>query len=241
MKSSISGLSPSRLRPCHASHAKEDAEGLRSSLWCFSLSDVSLRGTATTCQLWLVVSSFSPSAHFDMWAATHSVHTPGREKTVRYDPLTNFILLPPCLRWFQALDIIWKHFVRTSRSKTRQKPSMRTTESHLRCCICKLQTESLCCVSLNVLLRHTFFTEVHLCVQVRWSFPFRKFFQNCAQLNHHLIMYPFVMVHFPICFNCSLAGTALMPSKMVRWHVNRPNLSKLTLTFTHSSQYGYRL
>lgn len=114
-------------------------------------------------------------------------------------------------------------------------------ESHLRRCICTLQTESLCCVSLNVLLRHTFFTGVHLCVQVRWTFPFRKFVQSCAWLNHHLIMYPFVMVHFPICFNCSLAGTALMPSKMVGWHVNRPNLSKLTLTFIHSSQYGYRL
>lgn len=66
------GSSSVSLRPSHANHAKEDVEGLRSSQWCFSLSDLSLKGTATTRQLWLVVSSFPPSAHCDMWASALS-------------------------------------------------------------------------------------------------------------------------------------------------------------------------
>lgn len=125
-----SGWLGSRSESLKPSHANQ---------WCFSLSDLSLKGTATTCQLWLVVSPFPPSCCV-MLTATLSTPTEGwtgltcwlwkrSDMTCWPYNVLKFSLM--CLRWCWASDITWEHF-RVSQGKTQQKVLLRVTTGHLR-------------------------------------------------------------------------------------------------------------
>lgn len=143
-----------------------------------------------------------------MWAATLSAHTQGRVQPVDFEKgqvwpadriaYLNFLLLPTCLRWCQASDIVCKHFFRVSQSKTRQTPllrrSLKASVSFKRSA-CRM----LCVFELlsQAFVLHTG-TSVTFCVYECKN----AFLENCKS-----------------AIVCGLSGRALMPSDMVGRHV----------------------
>lgn len=69
-------------------------------------------GTATTCRLWQLVSSFTPSAQFDTWAGAHAcdrlkpVNGKKRADVTRWPENVPGFPLLTCPRWRQTTEVI---------------------------------------------------------------------------------------------------------------------------------------